>query len=134
MSQCCFCLRGKFFTFFVSVPRIVVLFKNMPLIIITSPFFFCCCVFRGRGRRRGAVLKGASHHAAHPETTQMFERKVYLAVHVLLLSRVATVMSVGLVMDGGAVRGGAGLVSRTSSGRDVCMGFGSAAAHESAEL
>jgi len=125
-------LRGKFFTPFVSVSRITIIFKNMSLIIIVSPFLFCCCVFRGRGRR-GAVLTEASHHAAHPHTTQMFERK-----GLSRPTRAATFAGgrchVGRAGDGwGAVRGGAGQMSRTRSRRVVCMRFGNVAAHEFAE-
>ena len=133
-SQCCFCLRGKFLTFFVSVSRIIIIFKNMSLVIIISPFFFCCCVFRGRGRRRGAVLKEASHHAAHPHTTQMFERKG-LSRRTRATTFAGGRCNVGRAGDGwGAVRGGAGQMSRTSSGRVVRMRCGNAATHEFAEL
>jgi len=33
-------MRVKFLTFFVSVSRIITIFKNMSLIIIISPFCF----------------------------------------------------------------------------------------------
>jgi len=100
-SQCCFCLRGKFLTFFVSVSRIIIIFKNMSLVIIISPFFFCCCVFRGRGRAGAPCSKKLRTTRRTLTPRRCSREKVYLAAHVLLLSRVVAVMSVGLVMDGG---------------------------------
>jgi len=77
--------------------RWITIFKNMPRIKVISPFFFYCCVFRGRVRRRSAVLKEAPHHAAHHHTTQCSRGRLYLAAHVLLLSWKAAVLSAGLV-------------------------------------
>jgi len=96
-------LRGKFLTFFVSISRIIIFFfNNMSLIIIISQFFLCCCVFRGAGATGAPCLKELPITRRTHTPLLMFERKrVYLATHVLLLSRVAAFMSVGLVMNGG---------------------------------